>query len=1183
MSSKISLTPKQQEAVDSLHHNCIVSAGAGSGKTRVLVERYLKILADHHLDPNLLDQVVAITFTEKAATEMKERIRQGIKQRWQMARDKAKWEEADKWYLLSTELERAHITTIHSFCRRILQRYPVEAGLDPEFTVLEEFDARWMLKQAAQEALSTYLQSNQSHSKKIELLERWLVGVGVKSAQSQLMSVVLQLFTFGWSADDLRRVTFNHVQQLETEWQMKWESEFAVWEMQLLQAADELLQVKKIKKADEFRRNWSDLRQRWKETQTIAERLQLLVALEQALGSNWGRKEEVKQALEKSREARAKLLDLMETRLYFPDEKELLQVFSELIAEIVERYQQEKTEHAGVDFDEMQWRVCLLLEQYPEIQAELRERIRYLMVDEYQDTNDLQKKLIDLIVKDSTPGKLFVVGDPKQSIYRFRGADVSLFHRTRQEILADKGKEVALTANFRSHPELISFFNHFFSRLMSSDPDSPNYYQEVKAREDDSKPDVVLEYLAVPHQKDELPEGWDRRDAEARMIAQHIVKLMKEGTPAKDIAILFRAMTHVKKYERELSRLGIPFHVVKGRGFYHRQEVQDLLHFLRLLVDPENRLALIGVLRSPFCGVTDETILRISFDGAWQASVYEWSELAGLSEAEQRKIQRFARLWERAGSWVGAIPVAELMERLLTESGYRQIAWAGPDGKQVAANLKKLIQQAAAMSGLESFSVLNYLERVDLLISEQQIETEASVESEESDSVKLMTIHQSKGLEFPTVFVPDLSYSHTARSGAIGVDAKAGLVVIIKDEAGENIELKRWKQAKERNRQLEWEESVRLLYVATTRAEERLVLSGAIEPLKEENTIQDVNKWSQWVDGILHYDQIDWQEQKWVFDETCLPIRISAELQADEAGSRQSEVPLDAYLQGKMAPSADQMTEEEIQFLLPRGYTEHDLLEISVTDWKGLINCPRRHFYQHVLGLPDCKEEPPAWEERENLAVFSPKEKGTAVHRFIELLSSPENRTKSWTQLSEMVWDEQMIPHHKRDQAKEEISPYIHHFLESRIYTELLMSDGKPKTEQEFTVNMEGYQIIGVIDLLHRQPDGNWEIIDYKTDNITPADVEETAEDYVPQIQLYALAAEQKWGITPNKATLYFLKPNLEKSFTIDEAWMNQARNRLTESVKWMRASSPVQPWQAKPGKRCHYCPYDWICDAAEV
>ncbi|MBA4492972.1 UvrD-helicase domain-containing protein [Paenactinomyces guangxiensis] len=1186
MSTKIRLTPDQQAAVDSLNQNCIVAAGAGSGKTRVLVERYLNILAAHDFDSDLLDQIVAITFTEKAATEMKERIRQGIRDRLGAAKKDGLFDEADGWYQLSTELERARITTIHSFCRRILQRYPIEAGVDPEFNVLEEFEARWLLKEAVEETLSAVFKEEQTQNNGVRLFDQWLVGVGLKSAQSQLMSVVLQCFTFGWSPKELTRVTMDHFQQMQDQLEQRWDEMSGELEMQLLQSAGELLLVKKIKKADEFRASWSDLREIWAKTEEWPERLDLLSRLRSSLGGNWGSRAAVKLPLQQCREACDQLTDLIKGKLYLPDEKELLTLFCHIIKQIADRYQQLKKERAGVDFDEMQWRVCRLLDNYPDIRAEMQQKIRYLMVDEFQDTNDLQKQLIDLLIKndrgDSKPGKCFVVGDPKQSIYRFRGADVSLFHRTRREILQSGGKEVSLSANFRSHPKLISFYNHFFAQLMSQEKESPNYYQAVEAREDQSRIDVAVEYLAVPHKKEELPTGWERRDAEARMLAEHIFRMVSEGTPPGDIAVLFRAMTHVKKYEQELARFNIPFHVVKGRGFYDRQEVLDLLHFLRLLIEPENRLALVGVLRSPFCGVSDETILRLALQGSWNGTDKEWTELRELPQEERSKLLAFNRLRARAGEWVGSIHVADLMERILKECGYLTVLWATPDGKQGAANLKKLIQQARSISGLEAFSVSHYLERVDLLIAEQQAETEALIESEHSDSVKLMTIHQSKGLEFPVVYIPDLSYQHTPRHGAVHADPHAGLVLVIKDERGESIEPVRWKQAMERNRDLEWEESVRLLYVAATRAENRLILSGSPEELKEGKSLMEVTKWSHWLDGILDYGKIDWKEKKWVFSQECLPIRVHSDLPGEQADVEQTEVPLEKYLAGDLTVSCPEPLQEEVVFLQPRGFTEADRLEISVTDWKGLINCPRKHFYQHVLGLPRLKEAETAGSaEKTVLPAFDPKEKGTVVHRVIELLSHTGGQTIEWEGVARQVWDEIALPLSERQRANEEIRPYVANFLHSRIYAEQKLR-ATPLTEQKFSVDLKGVRFFGVIDLLHHRPDGTREVIDYKTDELRPEEAKETAAEYLPQLQLYVLATKQKWEFIPEQATLYFLKPNLEVSFTVTDEWLQDAEKQLEKNVQWLRKTSAYEPWSANPGKRCRYCDFKLICDAGK-
>ncbi|TCS94917.1 UvrD-helicase domain-containing protein [Hazenella coriacea] len=1182
---KIQLTSEQQRAVDSLDFDCIVTAGAGSGKTRVLVERYLHICEKHHLQPHILEQTVAITFTEKAATEMKERIRNGLLSRYQTEME-VDQPEAEAWYLLATELDRARIMTIHSFCKQILQRYPIEAGVYPDFTILEDFESRWLLKEAVQVTLRELFLKQSLPDSQWSQLERWLVGVGMNAAIQHFTQVYLELSTHGWTPEDLKQITIQHLKEAEEDLTNR-EREHVQIQESIFQCVDFLCQVKKkLKKVPPFRERWSDLREQWDQRTTLPEQMALLEALcgSDGVGGNWGRDSEIKETIGRCKELCGEYLKDLHGRYFLQDEHELLEALFDVIAQIHQRYLQSKQKQGGVDFDELQWRVCQLLENHDEIRQEIQQRIKYLMVDEYQDTNDLQKRMIDLITKDeqgrAAPGKRFVVGDPKQSIYRFRGADVSMFHQTLSEITDEGGQPVELNQNFRSHPALIDFYNRLFQQLMSSESASPNYFVEIKAREMKEQENLnsVVHFIAVPDPK-ELPEKANRHEAEAILIAQQIQQLVEEGKGKyKDFAILFRAMTHVKTYEKEFNRWGIPFHVVKGRGFYDRQEVLDLLHFLRLLIDPDHRLSMVGVLRSPFCGLSDEALFQLVMQFQWQGSFQDWIKNSEIREEEKRKLDQFAHFYSQAQEWVGALTVPDLMERLLEESGYLAVLWATARGKQSVANLKKLIRQAKGLKGFEAYSIHHYLERIDLLMEEQQIETEASVENEHSNSVKIMTIHQSKGLEFPIVVVPDLSYSNPLRMPDLKVDFSMGLVTSFKDEYGTKIEFERFRQAKEREQRLEWEESVRLFYVAATRAEQLLIFSGIPDRLKENQTVEDERKWSKWLDGIFSYDQIDRERNKWEIGDPCLPIHVMDELFVQDSGP-------------KVQKSGDEEVDQEplvmetfpdvAPMLHSQGISPDELLEINVTSWKSLLNCPRKYFYRHRLGLPEIKEDQDNIPPRKQY-VLSSVTKGSIVHRVIELWSLSQEKMNDWTPLLTQVWEEFKVPDPIQEQAEREIAPYISCFLESDIAQELShLAPDQVFTELPFSLPLGGLQVTGVIDLYLRPSTGSCQMIDYKTDQVTNDQVEALAHEYKPQLQLYTLAIQQIEGTLPDEATLLFLKPGIKYTFPVDQEWMREAKERLWESVEWLRSFDLTQPWTAVPGERCQYCHYNFLCDKA--
>lgn len=1168
------LTPAQQRAVGILDRDCVVTAGAGSGKTRVLVERYLSVLDQYHHEAAVLEQVVAITFTEKAATEMRQRIREGIVERRRRARLASKEEEAERWNTLLFQMEHANILTIHSLCVRLLRDFPVEAGIDPDFTVLDEAEARWLLREAVEEAIASVFEKEEGGNH----LEWFLMARGKEDVIQQLMQAVNRIAGYGWTGAELARRTREHV----TRTAERLHVEQRVEEASLHDLGEALLKIRgaKLKRLAAFQEAWPSLEQALASCNTLEERREVLAQLLQLLKGNWGRKEEVTVPRNQMRETVESLLQKVDGCLTLEGEREATETLFPLFSHISKRYRELKAKQGALDFNDLELYACRLLEQHSTLRDQLEGRIRFLMVDEYQDTNDLQKRLIDLL-RSEKGGNLFVVGDPKQSIYRFRGANVAVFGQTMAEITADHGARVELVDNFRSHPALISFVNVFFGRLMPA-VGAGHEYQEAIPRREGSEETPCVEYLALP--REDLQGGNHPQEIEAQQIARRIADLIASGTKPGEIAVLFRAMTHIKLYEQALARQKIPFYVVKGRGFYERQEVVDVLNFLRYLADPSNQLALVGVLRSPFCGLSDETLLTLAEATSWSGEIQSWRERAELPAAEERKLVDFAHLVQRARYWAGRVSVAELIRLLLEESGYRHVVWATPSGKQAQANLQKLTHLAAARQGEEALFLEPFLQRIDLLIADDHVhETEAAVEAEESDSVRLMTIHQAKGLEFPVVIVPHLSRRERRIATDLVVDPEAGLTVCLFNENGERKKTFRWLETGKREQTLEREESLRLFYVACTRAERYLILSGDPEEWKREKSKGEgvSASWNDWLNEVLDPSRIDWEAGRWSIPEEGLDLHVLRYNPIHSPAYKEEECLLDQWLEGKLRPKESIAVETRLQ--RPRGFTEKDRIPVSVTELMLLTNCARKYFYQRIAGLPSLKFDGEGIGEQEEVcrdeeqAVLEPTRIGDLVHLFIER-STPEIDEEDVKTLLQRVIGESGIPSHLQPLVLERVRPLIVHYLRSRYHRQVVR---EKRTEAYFYQPLGGLKVEGVIDRLHCTSSGNWEIVDYKTNDVTSAQIADVAAEYLPQLQLYVLAARHQWGITPERATLFFLRPNQEVTFSVTSAWLEEAEEMVEQCTKLLLGEQSIASFPPRPGKRCAYCDYRIICKAA--
>ncbi|WP_302104492.1 UvrD-helicase domain-containing protein [Polycladomyces zharkentensis] len=1184
-----SFTPEQWEAINTLDVDCIVSAGAGSGKTRVLVERYLRILSTHSDDPDILDHIVAITFTEKAAAEMKERIRQGVAERLASARKNNTAEET-WWYRLLSEMERARVMTIHAFCARLLREYPIEADVDPDFIVMDETEAAWCLANAAERAVSAVLQSTELSEEVKRAWETWVTGVGLTRAARELAALYRQMTGMGQGPGELAERTDRDLAKLED----RLAEEEREASLSLLSAGRALMAITGGKRVQAFQTEWPELEQRWLKAGSRMEKRDVLTRLESLLSGNWGRKEEILLPRNQMKQELRRLNEAVDGWLSLPEERRLTDAVLWAVSHLHEAYESAKQRQGGLDFDELQLRACKLLESHPHVRLEVSRRIRYLMVDEFQDTNELQKQLIDLLCREpdgrAIPGKRFVVGDPQQSIYRFRGADVSVFGKMKTELLSEGGKAVSMRDNFRSHPDVVAFVNALFSRLMPGHPDSGSVYEPATARGSADTQPPCVECLVIPEAEE--GEHEDRHEREARWLARRICEMIEEGTRPGQIAVLFRAMTHVKYYERALAEAGIPFYVVKGRGFYDRQEVQDVLHFLKYLHDPDDVLSLVGVLRSPFCAVSDETLFLLAQAGAWSMPPAAWPDVGGLAEAERMKLSRFAELIERVRLRVGRVPVSELIRFLLDESDYRSVVWGTPSGKQINANLDKLIRLSGTRRDAAAYSLTSFLRMMDRLQEEPVPETEAQVEADDGDSVKLMTIHQAKGLEFPVVFVPNLSWRRTRPTPELLADAEAGLAVRLRTPHGDKRETYRWRRLREREERLEIEESVRLFYVAVTRAKQRLVLSGEPEEHKQAKkgeSILSVDSWSQWLDGVLGWDNVDEETGKWTFPDGETWIRVR-QVEAGEVAALPSvHAELDSVLLTSRTWFARENEEDgepddsAWALMEPRGVTEHDGLGISVTDLMTLFNCPRKYLYKRWINVPtEVETERNAAETDEEIspAPLPATLIGSVVHRVIECCPDDAVRADELVEVYRSAVAEYNGYRADVNALWDEVRPLLQTYLDSRFHLQPKREDLK---EVPFVQRVAGLEVEGIIDRLIQHENGEWELVDYKTNRATDHGWEMLAREYKPQLRLYAWAAHRQWGVLPRQAVLVFLRTGREVTVEITPESIRKTEEQLQSAAEWLMDEDHLDRFEPRPGERCAACDFRKICPAAET
>ncbi|MFN8188526.1 MAG: UvrD-helicase domain-containing protein [Gaiellales bacterium] len=745
-----------------------VSAGAGTGKTTVLVERYVKAVVERGLS---VDSILVITYTERAAGELKARIRERLRElgRRELAR----------------EVDRAWISTIHGFCSRLLRGRPFEAGLDPRFRILDESQARVLAAEAFREALAEFCAGRDPARLGL------LAGYGAEGLRTMLIGVFERLRSAGRPLE----LTAGTAPELTP----------------VLEALGEAAGV--LLDAEGQLGDYASRVAGYAE-EAEPDRLRALPEVPDPMPGTESETAVLAEAVEAAREV---ALELVAAR-----DRELLEV---LLRAFDVAYRRAKDRESAVDFEDLQLRARDLLQRSDAVREQARMRFRSIMVDEFQDTNRLQCELVDLIAGDGVghAPELFFVGDEFQSIYRFRHADVDVFRERR----ARSGGVLALTRNYRSRPEVLGVVNHLFSSEFGTG------FEPLQAggRFPDPTFGPPVELL-VTDRKSYGTRRWRR--AEAEHVARRIAGLVAAGecTPG-EVVLLFAAGTSAEVYEERLRAHGLPTHRATGRGYFGQQQVVDLLAYLRLLHNRYDDEALVTVLASPLVGVSNDALVRLR-RAAGKRPLFSGLERevpGGVSARDRRLFEAFRQRYDRLARASSALGLERLCERIVTEHDYDLAVLSTWDGKRRYANLRKLARLARSYEELRGPDVEGFVRFVRDQEQAGVREVEAVAEEEGTEAVRLLTIHSAKGLEFRVVVVCDAGRTG-GRSQPDEIlclpDGRFGFKVV-DPASGRRVGVFDYENVREAEQAADEQESRRLYYVAMTRAVDRLIISGSVD------------------------------------------------------------------------------------------------------------------------------------------------------------------------------------------------------------------------------------------------------------------------------------------------------------------------------------------------------------------
>jgi ATP-dependent helicase/nuclease subunit A len=1257
---KNSLTKSQQKAVKE-RGNVLVMAGAGTGKTHTLVARCLHCLCEEQ-PPASLEEILVVAFTEAAAAEMRRRLRHALED----ALDPRPSTLDQHWAEQLALFDTAHIGTLHGFCLKLVREHFHELGLDPQLAVLDEGEARLLTDETLDEELQEHYAGQNELAEAVQKLIQ-IYGGGRDQTIRQL---VLRLHHYAQTRPDadgwLARQIKHFASPAPDEWRVWLLDGIQVWRDEWLPVLESLgapasgtarspkhaVPEAGAPPANEKAAELAGILRRLPENFSREIAAEILAQIISADG-NWPakRKTALRKPLEKYFDAAAFLYSLApvkDGRDPLAEDWEWVRghmgALLRLTQNFAARFAVRKRDDGVLDFHDLEQFALKLLWDFvanrPSPAAERwRGKIRFVFVDEYQDINAAQDKIIQALSRDSSPspyeacsrgrqsahfesdesqrrltsaatgeeghqaspvGNRFLVGDVKQSIYRFRLADPKIFRDYAQSWRGKNGQTIHLAENFRSREGLLNFVNSVFEPLMRPEIGGVGYDAEARLQFGAPKERAALSAAGDPSPRAELhllfKKGRDdagggdesgdddladlqETEREARLLALRLKQLAgkheiwdaeeKRFRTAewRDMAVLLRSPSgKAEIYAKEFGRAGVPLVVERG-GFYDSTEILDLLSLLELLDNPLQDVPAIAVLRSPFVGLSLDELaqIRLAAKGVhfWTALNHVHSPQSTVHSETAGKTAKFLERFSRWRKLAKQTSLSECLEAVLAETHYAEWLLARPRGAQRRANVERFLGLVQKFDQFQRQGLFRFLKFIEAQ-REAGAEPDVAAVADEN-AVRLMSIHQSKGLEFPIVAVADLAKPFNTQDlrGEIIFDEAFGLCPRVKPpRTGRRYpSLPHW-LAQQHQRREQWGEELRLLYVATTRAQDTLILTGVITQKKWETlwtqpaaiTPQAIVAAKSYADWLgLWFAQHSSGADAIHGNLPYLRWRIAddAELCDATQAKDQSETP--DVVSYKNTSELDAATAERLRAMLS---WEYPFAAATERPAKSSVTALRRQAEElddeaeqvfrpqfsekrlTSIGLrqtsPGRALSPPAQNPK-----LSAADTGTAHHKFLQhvalenadgvaALESEAGRLEREKVLSadeRAALNLEDIAAFWRSEPGRKIRAQAANVWRELAFTarfspaELAAITGvksEPGLEAEFVV------VQGVADLVVLLPEEIW-LVDFKTDAVRPDELPEKKRLYGPQLKLYALALEKIYSRPVTVRWLHFL------------------------------------------------------------
>jgi len=1184
-----------------LGRDVFLAAGAGTGKTTVLVGRYMAAL-EAGIRPH---EIVAVTYTVKAAAEMRQRLREKCAESVAAGNP----EEARRWRQTANELETAPISTIHGFCGSLLRDFAVEAGLDPHYSIIEE-RATWLLRRGiVRQTLLQRLTDGEESAVAV------VAEYGRRNAEDLL--------------DGILQGREHHVRRLEAPPSV--EDLLAYWNQIRPMLVDECLRdvldsgkvraalnilethpphVASAKFAAERQAVMAEIERARSEADAMrriaaARAAQAAAAVHKRGGraDDWGAEETFKAVKDALNVVKKQLGD------FYGELDELEEADFSLAAENTvafwreaaacsDAFQAAKAAQSLLDFTDLQLQIARLLQENAEVRKRCRQRYKQVMVDEFQDTNDLQRQIIWAVTGFDSQNaeregpRLFVVGDAKQSIYGFRNADVAVFRRVRVDFRGgcDGVDELLLKASFRSTDSLTCFHNWLFSHdAVMGTGDKPDYAAQFEpvetqraAREDGLAGEVLITNVRTGENADDEFSAERRREAEAANLAARLREMLdrgftvtgEDGEPrplaGKDIAILFRATTNINLYERALRRHGIDFHTVVGRGFWYRPEVSDLLNMIRVLDNFGDAIALAGVLRSPLFGFDDNELYR-----AAKAADTLYAGLCRQGEGEdgaERSMGVVEKAWwawrklQEFRSQSAALPLSVLLSRIVDETGYSAAMAAQFGGQRRVANIEKLIDVARGFEREGSYSLRDFVSYVETLREMDDREGEAPPEQTEGGAVQLLTVHQAKGLEWPVVVIPDFGRGPRSGGEALVTSTVYGICARVAEEDGGSTQCAIGRLIRQAEAHRQQAEEQRLLYVAATRARDYLIISAGVDPDKS-GPHSGMCGWfgclaeaAGWDAASIECDELG--DGPWRMAVTVAPPGELPPMQA--AGQSLAQRHKAAFLSGTpVGEYAVGVATRRRVAAIPVMTT--DFARMPVTALAQYRRCPFSYCQRFVRDMPELDA---GWGLGRLEEGASGVTVGTFAHLVLELIGR-----EGVGAIDQALADAQSSPAVGGPLAQrqvEEVRKWLETYLNTTTYDRIIGTAKYLRSEVPAAFVLDGVMIEGKIDALAQTTEGCMHVLDYKTGR--PEDAEQLGYEF--QMGLYCEAVRRVHGQLPVSATLIHLSAGVTNELPVADV-VEQSLSEAKQIIHAIRAGQ----FGHRCGPPCQYCGYGLMCE----